>query len=87
VRMTEGAPARQGRPVEQVGGGVGSLSGWLDDEVAGGKGAVTVSDVLEVLQLEEGKEKVRRGPIGRKRRRGTALTTGGRRGSDGSSTA
>jgi hypothetical protein len=70
VRMTEGAPARQGRPVEQVGGGVGSLSGWLDGEVAGGKGAVTVSDVLEVLQLEEGKEKVRRGPIGRKRRRG-----------------
>jgi hypothetical protein len=51
----------------------------------GDEGAAAVSNVLEVLQLEEGKGKVTHELIGRKRRRGTALTIGGRRGSGGDS--
>jgi hypothetical protein len=46
------------------------------------EGAATVDDVLEVLQLEEGK--VRCEPMGRKRERGTGLTAGGRSGGGGS---
>jgi hypothetical protein len=43
------------------------------------EGAAAVGDVLEVLQLEEGK--ARREPMGRKREQGTSLTVGGRSGS------
>jgi hypothetical protein len=64
ARRTEGAPARHGRPIGQGGGGMGSPSGRLDGEVAGGG-------------LRGGVPRWRRGCGGRRRCPGDPVAGGG----------